>query len=615
MTGSLHSCEALPQSTPRSLRQGQTSSMGLNHLWSGLIIEELIRCGVTTLCISPGSRSTPLVIAAAENKQARTVVHTDERGTAFYAMGYAKATGRPAALVCTSGTAVANYFPAVIEAGQSAIPLLILSSDRPVELRDTRSPQTINQVNIFGDYLRWHFDLPAPDTAISPSFLLTTIDQAVYRAVSRPAGPVQINCQFRDPLISNREKHGWDNYLSILDQWHKSGQSFTTYAKSRSIPSTEDTDRIGKMIEGCENGLLIVGQLSAGTNKKAIMDLASQLGWPLLADINSGIRFACSASGNAKGVVAHYDLYLRIEDFRKRFYPDLILHMGGMPVSKSLNQYIEESRREYIVVNSHPFRQDPMFRVTQRVESDPGRFAQKLSERIQKTASGLTDIFCQAEEISSAVIRNSVMTQDKISEWAVSCVVLDSVAEDSGIYLGNSMPVREADAFAACSGKALAVGCNRGANGIDGTIASAIGFAAGLNRPTTLLAGDLAVLHDINSLGLINKIHVPLTIVVLNNDGGGIFSFLPVVKLTEHFETYFATPHGLRFKKAAELFGLPYENPSSMVSFRKVYQRSIDSGTSSIIEVHTRRDKNLVEHEMIWKRVAEEIGRSPVLNG
>ena len=155
--------------------------MGINHLWSKLIIEELIRCGVTTLCISPGSRSTPLVIAAAENKQARTVVHTDERGTAFYAMGYAKATGRPAALVCTSGTAVANYFPAVIEAGQSAIPLLILSSDRPVELRDTHSPQTINQVNIFGDYLRWHFDLPAPDTAISPSFLKTK-----HRALPSP---------------------------------------------------------------------------------------------------------------------------------------------------------------------------------------------------------------------------------------------------------------------------------------------------------------------------------------------------------------------------------------------------------------------------------------------
>ena len=180
--------------------------MGFNHIWSRLIIEELVRCGVTTLCVSPGSRSAPLVIAAAENTRARKVLHTDERGAAFYAMGYGKATGRPAALVCTSGTAVANYFPAVIEASQSAIPLLILSSDRPVELRDARSPQTINQVRIFGDYLRWHFDLPAPCTAVSPSFLLTTVDQAVYRAVSGPAGPVQINCQFRETLISSAEK-------------------------------------------------------------------------------------------------------------------------------------------------------------------------------------------------------------------------------------------------------------------------------------------------------------------------------------------------------------------------------------------------------------------------
>ena len=211
--------------------------MGLNRIWSGLVIEELVRCGVTTLCISPGSRSAPLVIAAAENTRACTLIHTDERGAAFCAMGYAKATGRPAALICTSGTAVANYFPAVIEASQSAVPLLILSSDRPVELRDTRSPQTINQVNIFGDYLRWHFDLPAPDTAVLPSFLLTTVDQAVYRAVNRPAGPVQINCQFREPLISDLGKESWGTHLSVLDPWQKRGGPFTTYAKSESIPS------------------------------------------------------------------------------------------------------------------------------------------------------------------------------------------------------------------------------------------------------------------------------------------------------------------------------------------------------------------------------------------
>jgi 2-succinyl-5-enolpyruvyl-6-hydroxy-3-cyclohexene-1-carboxylate synthase len=582
--------------------------MGLNHLWSRLIIEELVRCGVTALCISPGSRCAPLVIAAAENTRASTVVHTDERGAAFYATGYAKATGRPAALICTSGTAVANFFPAVIEASQSALPVLILSSDRPSELRETRSPQTINQVNIFGNYLRWHFDLPAPDTAVSPLLLLTTVDQAVYRAVSRPAGPVQINCQFREPLISDPEKERWGNYLCLLDPWQKRGRPFTTYAKSRSIPSIEDVDRTREMIGNSRNGLLIAGQLSTGTDKEAIIRLASGLGWPLLADINSGIRFACSAPESANNVIAHYDLYLRIEEFRKKFSPDLILHMGGMPVSKALNQYIEESHAEYIVVNSDPFRQDPMFRVTQRIETNPGRFALRLSQRRQKIASGLTGIFCQAEETSRRVIKDSVLVLDDISEWAVSHVVFEYVAEKRSIYLSNSLPVRHADTFAACSGKGLAIGCNRGANGIDGTIASAIGFAAGLNRPTTLLTGDLAVLHDINSLALINKIEVPLTIVVLNNDGGGIFSFLPVAELTEHFERYFATPHGRRFKKAAELFGLHYENPVSMSSFRRVYQRSIDSDSSSIIEVHTKREKNLVEHEMIWKKVAEKIG-------
>ncbi len=581
--------------------------MGLNHVWSSLIIEELVRCGVTTFCISPGSRSTPIVIAAAENIRTRTVVHTDERGAAFYAMGCAKATGQPTALICTSGTAVANYFPAVIEASQSAVPLLILSSDRPVELRDTRSPQTINQVNIYGDYLRWHFDLPAPDTDVSPSFLLTTVDQAVYRAANRPAGPVQINCQFREPLISIHEEQCWDKYLSVLDPWKKTDRPFTTYATSQSTTSVEDVDRIRAMISSSKNGLLIAGQLSAGTDKGAIIGLASDLGWPLLADINSGIRFVYSASESAHNVIAHYDLYLRKEKFRKEFSPDLILHIGGMPVSKSLNQYIEESRAEYIVVDNHPFRQDPMFRVTQRIETNPGRFAILLSEGIQKNTSLLTGVFRQAEEISHTVISGFVSALDDISEWALSHIIFESVADESGIFLSNSLPVREADACAAISDKRLAIGCNRGANGIDGTIASAIGFASGLNRPTTLLAGDLAVLHDINSLALIKKIEEPFTLVVLNNDGGGIFSFLPVAQLTECFETFFATPHGLRFNKAAELFGLPYESPDSLSSFRRAYQRAIDSGISSIIEVRTERERNRVEFEMMWKKVSEKI--------
>ncbi|NVM22473.1 MAG: 2-succinyl-5-enolpyruvyl-6-hydroxy-3-cyclohexene-1-carboxylic-acid synthase [Desulfobacterales bacterium] len=583
------------------------SPMGIGHLWSRLIIEELVRCGVTTICISPGSRSTPLVVAAVENSRTGAIVHTDERGAAFYAMGYAKATGRPAALICTSGTAVANYFPAVIEAAQSAVPLLILSCDRPAELRDARSPQTIDQVNIFGDYLRWHFDLPAPDTAVSPAFLLTTIDQAVYRAVGPPPGPVQINCQFREPLICAPGKERWDDYLSPADAWGKTGRPFTTYAESQSGPSAKDIDRIVETISGAKNGLLVAGQLPAETDKEPITKLASQLGWPLLADINSGIRFARQAPEDTGNVIAHYDLYLRMQEFRTKFSPDLILHIGGVPVSKFLNQYIEQSRAEYIVVNNHPFRQDPMFLVTQRIETNPPRFARQLSQRIQKIPSGLTDIFCRADEIARTVINDSASATDDISEWEVSRAVFKHSAEGAGIYLGNSLPVRHADAFAACSDKVFAIGCNRGANGIDGTIASAAGFAAGLNRPTTLLAGDLAVLHDINSLALIKKIGPPVTIVLLNNDGGGIFSFLPVAKLTEYFETYFATPHGLKFKHAAELFEIAYENPHSLPAFKKVYRESIESESSTIIEVCADRGRNLVEHETIWERVREKI--------
>ncbi|MCK4857808.1 MAG: 2-succinyl-5-enolpyruvyl-6-hydroxy-3-cyclohexene-1-carboxylic-acid synthase, partial [candidate division Zixibacteria bacterium] len=385
----------------------------INHLWPKLMIEELVRCGATNFCISSGSRSAPLVLAAAENENVDSIIHTDERAAAFYAVGYAKASGNPAVLICTSGTALANYYPAIVEASFSGTPLLVLSSDRPVELRDSSAPQTIDQVKIFGSYLRWFFDLHSPDIVINPAFLLTTIDQAVYRARRTPPGPVQINCQFREPLAPPDGEQDFSEYLAPVKHWLDGKKPYTKYLPPETRPADDDLLEIAERIQSATKGMIVVGLLPVGSEKKSIIRLANRLGWPLLADIASGLRFAGIKASN---VLCHYDLYLRVADFREKYRPDLILHFGGLPTAKSLCQYIEQSKAEYIVINNHPYRQDPSHLVTQRIEAEPAKLADDLFVKVQKGDSPLSEPFAVAERAAAAIVAELITGSDEISE-------------------------------------------------------------------------------------------------------------------------------------------------------------------------------------------------------
>jgi 2-succinyl-5-enolpyruvyl-6-hydroxy-3-cyclohexene-1-carboxylate synthase len=580
----------------------------MNQLWSQLIIEELVRNSVTQICISPGSRSTPLVLAAAANDKVNTTVHFDERGMAFYALGYAKATGKQAALICTSGTAVANLYPAVIEAGMSFTPMIILSADRPPELRDTGASQTIDQVRIFGDYLRWSFDLPAPDQAIDSAFVLTTVDQACYRARRSPAGPVQLNCPFREPLVPTDTRHDLSEYLSSIGRWSNSVVPYTIYSRPACHGSVSDMDIIVDAVRNAKRGLIVAGTLPPYIDVQPVVALAERLHWPLVADIHSGARF-CGLRSTA--VVSHFDLFLRVEEFRRKFQPDLILHFGGPPISKHLARYLAEGDAEQIMVSDHPHRHDPDHMVTRRVESDPIWLATELAARLGRSPSALHDAFVAAEQASAAVIESFLTSNvELVSEFGVAREIFEQATDERGIFLATSMPIREADAFAAAGDSRLHVCANRGVNGIDGTIASAVGFAAGRQSAVTLLIGDLAFLHDLNSLALVGQSAQPITIVVINNDGGGIFSFLPVAGATEHFERFFGTPHGVDFAPSAAQFGIDYCRVDTLSGFVSEYGYAITSGVSSIIEVTSERARNLSQHQQLWDTVRGRVTRA-----
>lgn len=569
-----------------------------NLLWAELLVEECVRSGVTDFFIAPGSRSTPLVMAVAGNERVTPHVHYDERGTAFAALGYARATGRPAAWLTTSGTAVANGLPAVVEAASDGVPMLLLTADRPPELRKSGANQTVDQPGIFGGYVRWEFDAPPPDPSVDPASLLTAVDQALRRA---PAGPVHLNLMFREPLIPEPG----DDPQEIpehLQNWHASDEPYTRYPTPRPIPQKEEIRRFAAKLQGIGRGVISAGRLRSRAEGEAAVSLAAHLGWPLFADVGSQVRFG----GEVANQVTHYDLCLTDGRFTARNPPEAVVHLGSGAVSKRLGQFIAGSRPGTMaVVREDPSRLDPNHIVSDYFESGVVEFCEAIvnasdpAPPVNDWLSGWLD----ASERVAAVIAGAEPAPDDVpSEPFVARAVVESLPGGSGLVVASSLPVRDVDSYAGSAAAGhIPVAVNRGASGIDGTVATAAGFCIGLEAPVTLLVGDLALLHDLNSLAMLGGL--PLTVVVVNNDGGGIFSMLPVARHEGFFERYFGTPHGLGFEDAARMFGLGYERPETMKDFRGVYRKMTAAGEPGIIEIRTSRESGVE----LRRRLAAEI--------
>ena len=334
-----------------------------NRLWADLIVEELVRCGVDFFCVAPGSRSTPLVAALANNERARSLVHFDERGTAFAALGYARATGLPAAWITTSGTAVANGLPAVVEAATDGVPMVLLTADRPPELRQTGANQTIDQPDIFGDFVRWRFDLPAPSLDVDPASVLTTVDQAVYRAGRSPKGPVHLNLMFREPLIPGPEEY--ETPAAGPERWRAAAEPYTRYASAGPAVDGAEVDALWEKLRPVRRGLVVAGRLATRAQGEAVQRLAHALGWPLLPDVGSQIRLG----GDGRNA-AFYDVLLAEGAFAGAHAPEAVIHFGGRALSKRLEGFVARHRPDpYVVVREHPFRLDPAHLVTHSVEA------------------------------------------------------------------------------------------------------------------------------------------------------------------------------------------------------------------------------------------------------
>ena len=572
----------------------------INLIWASLLVDECIRNGASTFFLAPGARCTPLTLAVARHPEARTVLHYDERGLGFAALGFARATGRPGVVITTSGTAVSNLHPAVVEAGMDDQPLLLLTADRPPELRQTGANQAIDQVGHFAAVTRWAFDLPCPDTAISPTMPLSTLDHALFRTRN---GPVHLNCMFREPLAPLPDRTDAEAYLAPLHLWSKSRDPYTVHELSTRQVDEITLTAIEPLFPGEEKVLLVAGGGLTEAEALAVIQLAEQRGWPVVSDVTSGLHFGPKGTG----VIRHVDPLISGEGFPEALTPDLVVQFGPRFLSKTLLQALTHTQlRAWIQVTPREHRLDPHHQVTHRFCSEIDRFC-FLLERVGSVSaeSAWQGAWAEADREVENSLGELLDENPGISEPGVARAVSRFLPNLHGLVLGASMPVRDMNAFAAENLCHIHVTANRGASGIDGTLATAAGFAMGLQQGATVLLGDLTFLHDLNSLALIRKGRFPVIVVVINNHGGGIFHFLPLANHSDDFEKFWGTPHTMNFENAAAQYNLPYALPRDMGEFIDTYQDALENGESCLIEVQTDREDNKHLHMALAEKLSE----------
>ncbi|RWZ54856.1 2-succinyl-5-enolpyruvyl-6-hydroxy-3-cyclohexene-1-carboxylic-acid synthase [Halobacillus fulvus] len=558
-------------------------------------IDQLIYSNVEDVVISPGSRSTPLAIAFAEHDDIRHWVHLDERSAAFFALGLAKEQQKPVALVCTSGTAAANYYPAIVEAYYSRVPLLVLTADRPHELRDVGAPQAIDQTDMFGRYVRWYQDLVIPGPGMH-QYARRQAARAVEEASSDHPGPVHLNFPFREPLVP-------DFQLSGL--WRE-GEKPVPKAMTgkRRLPDDEMKQLVERFAD-YERGMIVVGPQTDPSLGEAIGTLASRLGVPVLADPLSQLR---TGVHDKRNIIENYDALLKSAEIGEQVKPDYILRFGAMPVSKAYLKWVQkyDPHIDHFIVDSHKSYREPAGLSVQFLWADPTTFAEQAAACVPeiKEENDYLLTLRKMNRIAKSHMLKEV--DDQLNEGHAVVYLSECLPDQSNLFVGNSMPIRDVDSFFMTTPKDVTIMANRGANGIDGVVSTALGCAASGKR-TTLLLGDVSFFHDLNGLWLAKQKQLPLTIVVINNDGGGIFSYLPQADQTSHFEELFGTPLGLDFSHAVEMYGGSHKRVGTWEEYKNALKESYQQHRFSVIEVMTNRTDHVPFHKAKWQSLSEAI--------
>jgi 2-succinyl-5-enolpyruvyl-6-hydroxy-3-cyclohexene-1-carboxylate synthase len=572
-----------------------------NTALASAFAEELARCGLRQALISPGSRSTPLALALWRQQEIETTAIVDERSAAFFALGAAQASGAPVAILCTSGTAAANYHPAICEADHAAVPLLVLTADRPPELRGIGAGQAIDQLKLYGSSVRWFCEVgthEADDDGLLHFRSTACRAFATARGEPRP-GPVHLNFPFREQLAPLAEG-GAVTATDLLALEGRGDRPLTAVTPIDREPSQFLLDEVAGHIAAAEIGVIVAGRQLDPELREPLAHLARVAGYPILAEPTSQVR--CGPHDRSY-VVTTYDLLLRDEGFREAASPDLVLRFGEMPTSKPLRSWLAESDADQIVVDPLGDWNEPTRRAAALLRADPTELASGWAARLGEDRPAPA-MWLQAEQAARAAITVDLNVADELTEPGLQLALGAAYEDGDLIYTASSMPIRDQEAFLPPIATDATFLCNRGTNGIDGLISSGIGAAHATGKPTTIVTGDLGLLHDLGGLAALRDVSTPVRIVVIDNDGGGIFHFLPQAQALDsnEFEALLGTPRGVDVARAAALFDLPHRRIDSLSEL----PNALAAGTG-MIEVKTDRATNAALHDRLSKRVQQAL--------
>jgi 2-succinyl-5-enolpyruvyl-6-hydroxy-3-cyclohexene-1-carboxylate synthase len=574
-----------------------------NLAFARALIDELHAAGIATAVVCPGSRSTPLALAVAQQDGLPHSVHIDERKAAFHALGFAKATRRPVVLVCTSGTAGANFLPAVAEASHARVPLIVLTADRPPELRAWGAAQTMEQRTLYAGFTRWSEEAPCPSEAVGPGYARALARRAVCAATGPAPGPVHLNLPFREPLVP-----------SSIGDAVPTPRNATLSIAPLLQEARDASGRLAAELRAIARGVLVFGPDDGDPSlAESVQRLAVTLGWPVIADPASGLRSGTALDGS---LVHGADLLLRDADTAGALRPDLVVRFGGLPTSKAVNQWLARhpAADVWLVDPAAGFR-DPQHRATRMLRASSRQFCELVAaDAGAPGAEGRAwlGLWRQADRVARVAVEQVLASETRLFTPQLAQLLWSSLPDGAVLYAANSMAIREIDAFAGSRGGSLCVLANRGVNGIDGQVSAALGAAAGLRRPTVLWCGDLTLLHDLSGLLAGRLQGADLTIVVSNDDGGGIFEYLPVAQVVPRsmFESMFAVPHGLDLSALAGGLGWDAVRASSAGSFVQALSRALQGGRH-VIEVPVDRAANTALHGTLSEAVRAGLRREP----
>jgi 2-succinyl-5-enolpyruvyl-6-hydroxy-3-cyclohexene-1-carboxylate synthase len=572
-----------------------------NTALASAFVEELARCGLRHAVLSPGSRSTPIALALWRQPEIETTVIVDERSAAFFALGAAQASGAPVAILCTSGSAAANLHPAICEADHAAVPLLVLTGDRPPELRGIGAGQAIDQLKLYGSSVRWFCEVgthEADDDGLLHHRSTACRAFAAARGEPRP-GPVHLNLPFREPLAPLPEE-GAVTASDPLALEGRGERPLTAVTPIDMEPSQFLLDEVAAHIAEADIGVIVVGRQLDPELREPLAHLARVAGFPILAEPTSQLR--CGPHDRSH-VVTAYDLLLRDERFRGTASPDLVLRFGEMPTSKPLRSWLAESGADQIVADPLGGWNEPTRRAAALLRADPTELAAGWAARLGEERPAPA-MWLQAERAAREAIEAELGAAAEPTEPGLQLALGAAYGDGELVYTASSMPIRDQEAFLPAGEADTTFLCNRGANGIDGLISSGIGAAHATGKPTTILTGDLGLLHDIGGIAALRDVSTPVRIVIIDNDGGGIFHFLPQAEAlgSGEFEALLGTPRGIDVAKAAALFDLPHCRLDSLDEIPDAL-----SAGAGLIEVKVDRQANVALHRRLADRVAAAI--------